>query len=367
MLSPEPSATGIDMEAPRLRMKGEQRQVVASASSLHRRNTEASIAPLGEDGALLLVFTRFGQSATDHSSASLHARISRDNGKRWEPMFKLRDAGDALNVMAPSLLRLDSGKLALSYIRKESSQEARLFFCTSEDDGKSWSEPRPMHGPGAYRVSLNDSLIQQPGTGRLLQAAYETLPAPEPESYRAYSLYSDDEGATWQRSVNDVACPGRGAMEPVLMPYQRVGQRRIAMFLRTDQGTLWRAESTDDGASWSRAFSTSIVGPQAPCMVRHLPDRAVTLLCWNNCHQPGACHGGPRRSLALGISRDDGETFPEVHQLESDPSRSFAYPSLLWHRGSLHITYYEDTGNLILGNHPDLSLSLIHRRLQLPC
>ncbi|HWL53928.1 MAG TPA: sialidase family protein [Chthoniobacteraceae bacterium] len=352
------------MNATRVLTEHDQRQMVAPASSLHRRNTEASIAPLGEEGALMLVLTRFGQSASDHSSAALHARISRDDGASWEPMFKLRDEGDALNVMAPSLVRLVSGKLALSYIQKESGHEARLFFSTSEDDGANWSEPRAMHDRGAYRVCLNDSLIQQPGTGRLLQAAYETLPPPGPESYRAHTLFSDDEGATWQRSANEVACPGRGAMEPVLMPYEKEGARRIAMFLRTDQGTIWRSESTDGGASWSRAVPTSISSPQAPCMVRHLPEQAVTLLCWNNCYQPGTGHGGPRRSLALAISRDHGETFPEIYPLEDDTLHSFAYPSLLWHRGFLHLTYYEDTGNLILGEHPDLTLSLIHRRLQ---
>ena len=44
-----------------------------------------------------------------------------------------------MNTMSVSLLRLESGRIALFYLRKNSLSDCRLYMRTSSDEAKTWS------------------------------------------------------------------------------------------------------------------------------------------------------------------------------------------------------------------------------------
>ena len=78
------------------------------------RNSEGDIIEL-KDGRLCLIYTRFTGGSGDHATADLAMRISKDNGLNWSnDKIVVRRMG-GLNVMSVSLLRLNSGEIALFF------------------------------------------------------------------------------------------------------------------------------------------------------------------------------------------------------------------------------------------------------------
>ena len=49
-----------------------------------------------------------------------------------------------MNVMEPDLLRLRSGKIAFAFCRKNSEADCRPMFRLSSNDGKTFTEPKPI-------------------------------------------------------------------------------------------------------------------------------------------------------------------------------------------------------------------------------
>lgn len=86
---------------------------------------------------------------------------SEDEGRTWsrEPQVVV-EKGVAANVMSVSLLRLQSGRLALFYLIKNSLLDCRPVLRISTDEAVTWSEPRPVGEAPGYFVLNNDRVIQ---------------------------------------------------------------------------------------------------------------------------------------------------------------------------------------------------------------
>ena len=92
------------------------------------RNSEGAFLPL-KDGRIIFAYSRYyGDSASDHAAADIAARYSSDNGETWTTSDEIivKNHG-GMNVMSVSLLRLQSGEIALFYLRKDSTRDHRLL------------------------------------------------------------------------------------------------------------------------------------------------------------------------------------------------------------------------------------------------
>ena len=69
---------------------------------------------------------------------------SKDGGRTWKDKFTLQENIGTMNVMEPDLLRLRSGKIAFAFCRKNSEADCRPMFRISSNDGKTFTEPKPM-------------------------------------------------------------------------------------------------------------------------------------------------------------------------------------------------------------------------------
>ena len=108
------------------------------------RNSEGAFMPL-KDGRILFAYSRYnGTSRHDHASADIAARYSSDKGATWTDKDEIivKNHG-GMNVMSVSLLRLQSGEIALFYLLKNSTSDCRPVLRRSFDEGKTWSEPTP--------------------------------------------------------------------------------------------------------------------------------------------------------------------------------------------------------------------------------
>src|SRR5690606_1258561 len=105
------------------------------------RNSEGDFIKL-KDGRWLFIYTHFVSGSGDHAKAFLASRESKDGGLTWsEKDAVVVENEGGFNVMSVSLLRLQSGEIALFYLRKNSLSDCRPVLRISNDEAKTWSEP----------------------------------------------------------------------------------------------------------------------------------------------------------------------------------------------------------------------------------
>lgn len=303
------------------------------------RNSEGAFLPL-KDGRIIFAYSRYyGDSASDHAAADIAARYSSDNGETWTTSDEIivKNHG-GMNVMSVSLLRLQSGEIALFYLRKDSTRDCRPVMRRSFDEGRTWSEPvECITDEIGYYVLNNDRVIQLK-SGRLLFAVSNHTASDGKFTHDSVvvTYYSDDNGKTWCRGKMTLEVMGadkcrRWAQEPGVV---ECSDGTILLWIRTNVGSQYFSRSSDGGETWSRPEPSVLVSPAAPATIKRLPTGDL-LAIWNDhgarpemkTRGPAWAHGA-RTPLAAAISRDDGETWGASRLLEDDPNGWFCYTAL---------------------------------------
>ncbi|MHB8954291.1 MAG: sialidase family protein [Pirellulaceae bacterium] len=291
------------------------------------RNSEGDFIQLS-DGRILLVYTHFTGGGGDDDAAFLAGRFSGDGGATWTPddVTVVPNEG-RWNVMSVSLLRLQSGEIALFYLCKQAADDCRAYLRTSTDEGQTWSEPTLCIPPGGYYVVNNDRVIQL-ANGRLVIPAARHVLEGETQFRAGVAMcfVSDDNGKTWTQSA-EIAPPqhsGSGLQEPGILELK---DGRIMMLCRTDQGCQYRCYSSDGGLTWSGAEPTNIRSPCSPATFERIPQTGDILMVWND-HSVDPALGQKRTPLTVAISKDEGQTWERAKHIEEDPDGWFCYTAL---------------------------------------
>ena len=299
------------------------------------RNSEGAFVQL-KDGRIMFAYSRYyGNSSDDHATADIAARYSSDKGATWTDKDEIivRNHG-GMNVMSVSLLRLQSGEIALFYLLKNSTKDCRPVLRRSFDEGKTWSEPTMcITDEVGYYVLNNDRVIQLKD-GRLLFAVpRHGFDANDKfDNMGVVMTYSsDDNGKTWRRgkSVLSVVSPSGkkyAAQEPGVVELK---DGSILLWIRTNAGCQFMSRSTDRGETWSAPQPSWLRAPLSPASIKRLPTGDL-LAVWNNhelrfdLKRPGVWNG-KRTPLSAAISHDDGITWQGVRNIEDDPEGHFCY------------------------------------------
>ena len=145
------------------------------------------------------------------------------------------------------------------------------------------------------------------------------------------TAYSDDDGDTWHAGAPIV---GLGPIQPAVVAKQ---DGTLVAYMR-DSGPpparIMRAQSEDNGETWTVARDTNLLGSGASVQVRALRDGR-----WVIVHNDTPFG---RNRLAVTMSDDEGEDWKWTRHLEESKGGrdSFAYPSIIQTRdGRIHITY----------------------------
>ena len=296
------------------------------ATSEHPRNSEGDFVTL-DDGRILFVYTQFEDVKTDHDPARLMGRYSSDNGKTWtkDDVLIVDNEGD-MNVMSVSLLRLQSGNIALFYIRKDGIDDCIPQVRLSRDGGITWGAPNAViTDRQGYFVLNNDRVIRLKNGRLLVPVSRHKLADPDWHKGILRSYYSDDEGLTWESgdmvpSPDSVITQEPGVVE--------LSDGRVMMIIRASGGAQYRAFSSDQGITWSYAERTEFASPISPASIERLPTGELLLL-WNNNGKPGPkFYKGIRSPLSIAISRDEGTTFSKPRNIEDDPDGMFCYTAI---------------------------------------
>jgi Neuraminidase (sialidase) len=309
--------------------EGVERTLVLAPSENNPRNSEGDFVQLS-DGRILFVYTHFTGSSSDFGAAHLAGRYSTDGGRTWseEDVVLVPNEG-GMNVMSVSLLRLQSGDIALFYLRKNSRGDCRPFMRISKDEAETWSEPALCIEPLGYFVVNNDRVLQLESGRLVIPAARHSLPG---EEFRrrgeALCYLSDDNGATWFRSDTVLQAPEAsksGLQEPLVVALK---DGRLMMLCRTDQGCQMRSYSADAAVTWSPIEMTDILSPVSPASVERIPNTGDLVMVWNSHRGIDPALRGKRTPLTTAVSKDEGATWENAKNLEDNPTGWYCYTAI---------------------------------------
>jgi predicted neuraminidase len=219
----------------------------------------------------------------------------------------------------PVLFQPSTGPLMLFYKVGPSPDTWWGMLSTSDDDGKTWTEPRRL--PEGIAGPIKNKPIELDG-GRIVCPS-----SSEDQGWRVHFEMTSDLGRTWTRTpaVND----GKkiSAIQPSLL---QLGGDRLMAVGRTQEGRIFRIESRDAGVSWDAMGFTNLPNPSSGTDAVTLKD-GRHLLVYNH-----TTRGRSPLNVALSA---DGEKFDSVLVLEDQPGE-YSYPAVIQTDDSMvHITY----------------------------
>ena len=195
------------------------------------------------------------------------------------------------------------------------------------------------HRPDSRLRSFDDPKwrISFVGPGGMIQDRHGRPVAPryKHEPFRAFALYSDDHGKSWQQSA---FVPDQGWNECQLV---ELADGRLLMDMRQETGSR---RSTLHQRRWRQSLSARRAGlPASPveCAIERYTLKSAgddrDRIIWTGPKGPD------RQNLVVRVSYDEGKTWPVERQVYSGPS---AYSDLtilkdrsvgmLWERGIAH-------------------------------
>lgn len=301
------------------------------------RNSEGDFITL-KDGRILFIYTHYtGSSADDHANAYLAGRYSSDKGKTWtKEDIKVIDQEGTMNVMSVSLLRLQNGDIALFYLKKNSTFDCIPIMRISKDETKTWSDPKPcIRDKEGYFVLNNNRVIQLKNGRLLLAVALHQSPGDDKFSNlgRLWSYYSDDNGKTWDASV-EVANPNRiVTQEPGMV---ELNNGNILMYARTTANVQYFSYSKDQGETWSDIEPGNLKSPCSPATIARIPSTGDLLVVWND---NGVDQN--RTPLNIAVSKDDGKTWVNNKILENNPKGSYCYNAIHFTENDVLLGYFD--------------------------
>ncbi len=240
----------------------------------------------------------------------------------------------------PVLFQVHGGLRVVFKVGKEiPTWHSHTIF--SSDGGRTWSAPSPYA----------DNPAGGPVRSKPIRLMSSELLAPNSDEDGAWLPRVDisrDEGATFQRwsqiPINLVFAdqpdyiPGRGAIQPTLWESE---PGHVHALLRTSAGRIYKADSTDNARTWTRARPLDVPNNNSGIDVAKAHDGRLFLAL-----NPTSGDFVKRTPLCIYVSEDNGETFQPyaiVNDTEynefTGETAEFSYPSLLIQDGVLHLSY----------------------------
>jgi predicted neuraminidase len=317
-----------------------QERIIFDGWKNYRLACAATIAQAPNGDILCCWMSGSGKEPADDNCVLL-AR-STDKGQTWSdprlwlpPIEDNRASGRTLAVAIGAFYTTADDRMILIGYHMPADRhytEEYFFRIESHDSGFTWSDPeyqtlRPRHDAVTTHspIKLSNGEYLFPGqfferrpqplvapVDQLVHAASENeaLALPPGEGRSAYKFATHLHGCSAFISPHQdgremveyghIANRPLGLLEPTCV---RLQGGRIVMLMRAEWGGfLWRAESDDDGRTWSKAYETDIPNPTSKAHLVRLPGGRIALL-HNATGQRGAW--GRRDPLSVWISDNE--------------------------------------------------------------
>lgn len=231
---------------------------------------------------------------------------SQDQGKTWSKMKPLDfgvKAKDANRALVPTELMVHKARCTIFFATHDGRfGDWKTWMSHSDDSCRTWGPLIAAPGKLADRTFIRNTVVSL--DGRLMLPFQHYVDAPGPRNPRNGVMISQDGGQTWsvhgsiRLTDNDNY---RGWAEPNIV---ELAGGTVAMIIRADRlgGVLYRADSTDGGKTWSKAYKTDIPNPGSKATLYGLGGDTVAIL-----HNPNPKQRNP---LSVWVSFDGMQTWP---------------------------------------------------------
>ena len=255
----------------------------------------------------------------------------------WERPKKLADTrGTAM--WNPVLFQREDGTVILFFKVGETIPVWKTWYMESKDGGETFTEPKEL-------VPGDEAGGRGPVKNKPVRLADGTVLAPaslEGETWDAFVDISTDDCRTWEMSslvpvrrssydIHMVDRPydkhylfGKGVIQPTL--WQDAGGE-VHMLLRSTSSRIFRSDSADGGRTWCTAYDTGLPNNNSGIDLVRMKNGDL-ILVYNPRENLPNYYKGPRTPLTVAISKDNGETFEKLMDLETAPG-NYCYPSVI--------------------------------------
>ena len=268
-------------------------------------------------GDLLTVWVAGSKEAAADTAIVASRRTA---GSSWSKPIVVADtmnAGDA----NPVLFVDDRGTAWLFYVSLIGEGNlclGQVLVQTSNDDGQTWSAPRPALD-GLCTLIKNKPII--------LRGGRWVLPAYQQAIYQSQFWISDDAGQTWLSAAPLSTTPDAN-LQPAVA---QIADGSLYALMRGTGGFTWMGRSFDCGRSFAMQRRDDLPNPNSGIDMTRLADGRL-LLAFN----PSATDRTP---LAVSFLFDDGIHWSNPKTIE-DGQGELSYPSIIQTAdGIIHITY----------------------------
>lgn len=302
-----------------------------------------------DDGTLLVAF--FGGRREGEGDVAIW--LVRGDGRHWQTPRRIM-AEDGLPHWNPVLFR-DGDAIHLFYKVGATVHDWVTRHSVSRDGGATWSAPTPLvPGDPAPRGPVKNKPIRLASGVWLAPGSVETA-----ATWDAFADLSADGGRTWTRHDVPIDHDRRPAAETaevwsglaaealwetdtstvfkwdgVIQPSAwESAPGRVHMLMRSTRGRVYRTDSLDGGRTWSAAAATALPNNNSGLDLVGLGGGRVALV-----YNPVAGNWGRRFPISLALSADDGATWTDLLDLETEEGE-FSYPAVIGTGDALDVTY----------------------------
>lgn len=286
----------------------------------------ATVLPLPEGGVLA---AWFGGSSEKADDVNIYVSDRNASGVWSAPRRVSEDDGVA--NWNPVLYRQTDGTALLFYKYGREIADWFTLVCRSSDGGRTWTAPEEL-------VPGDRSGGRGPVKNKCLRLENGTLLAPASTErggrWQPFIDVSADDGATWRANPPMERVKYKGAYVGLIQPTLWTdAPGSVHTLMRSNKGALYRSDSSDWGATWSRPKRTRIPNNNSGIDCAADADGRLWLLS-----NPVAENWGARYPLSLSVSLDQGNRFTEVLRVEAEKGE-YSYPSVVFDGGCLHAVY----------------------------
>src|SRR3954451_21024400 len=242
------------------------------------------------------------------------SRLAAESTQWTEP--KVVDHHEGESYQNPVLFQAPDGVIWLIHTTQgagEGQANAKVLVTKSKDNGETWSGPGVLFDqPGAF---VRDPIVVLADGTWMLPMYFTPTKGITTGSQAHFSVMklSHDNGLHW----HDSRIPGsNGYVQPSVVRLKN--GKYIAFFRSRFADNIFRSTS-DDAKTWTHPQRTRLPNNNASIQAAALGNGDIAI-AFNNVGSvvtDGKPKAGPRKPLSVALSKDGGETWTEIRDLET--------------------------------------------------
>ena len=211
-----------------------------------------------------------------------------------------------------------NGVISLFYRTGYTIPEWQSWLIKSVDGGNSFSAPEPL--PDGFLGPIKNKPILLSNGDWLCPSSRET----KEEWFCVMETFSPRSNSWTQSAPIKAKELPRGLIQPTVWESE---PGNIHAFMRSTDGRIYRADSSDYGKNWTSPSPTQLLNPDSGIDCCRLDDGRVAII-YNPVPFDVEKGLNSRTPLVLAISSDNGKSWEDEKILESDEGE-FSYPAII--------------------------------------